>query len=175
MEKCHGCSQEPSSLRRFFWAPRTNIKMDGFESFSNIKHIVWSVGYLKSKWLRWNWAVFIFTNGKMSWMLMGAVSLETVLLGIQDIVKMDGFESFSNIIHIVWSLWCLKSKWLHWNFLSSLPNWRRSFYLRMEICHGCSQEPSPLERFFWTHRISSVKQDGFEGVSNITHADLCDI
>ena len=32
---------------------------------------------------------------------MGAVSLETVLLGIQDIVKMDGFESFSNIIHIV--------------------------------------------------------------------------
>ena len=49
------------------------------------------------------------------------------------------------------------------------------FYLRMEICHGCSKEPSPLERFFWAPRISSVKQDGFEGVSNITHADLCDI
>ena len=45
----------------------------------------------------------------------------------------------------------------------------------MEICHGCSQEPSPLERFFWAPRISSVKQDEFEGVSNITHADLCDI
>ena len=44
---------------------------------------------------------FLFTNGKMSWIIMGAVSLETVLLGIQDIVKMYGFESFSNIIHIV--------------------------------------------------------------------------
>ena len=30
-----------------------------------------------------------------------AVSLETVLLGTQDVVKMDGFESFYNIIHIV--------------------------------------------------------------------------
>ena len=37
----------------------------------------------------------------MSWMLTGAVSLETVLLGTQDIVEMYGFESFSNIIHIV--------------------------------------------------------------------------
>ena len=46
-------------------------------------------------------AVFLFTNGKMSWMLTGAVSLETFLLGTQDIVKMYGFESFSNIIHIV--------------------------------------------------------------------------
>ena len=46
--------------------------------------------------------VFLFTNGKMSWMLTGAVSLETVLLGTQEqIVKMDGFESSSNIIHIV--------------------------------------------------------------------------
>ena len=37
----------------------------------------------------------------MSWMLTGAVSLETVLLGTKDIVKMRGFESFSNIKHIV--------------------------------------------------------------------------
>ena len=39
-------------------------------------------------------------NGKMSWML----SLETVLLGTQESrtnVKMDGFESFSNITLIV--------------------------------------------------------------------------
>ena len=34
-------------------------------------------------------------------MLTGAIFLETVLLGTKDIVKMDGFESFSNIIHIV--------------------------------------------------------------------------
>ena len=27
---------------------------------------------------------FLFTNGKMSWMLTGAISLETVLLGTQD-------------------------------------------------------------------------------------------
>ena len=52
----------------------------------------------------------------MSWILTGAVFLETVLLDTQNIVKMDGFESFSNIIHIVWSLWYLKFKWLHWNF-----------------------------------------------------------
>ena len=31
------------------------VKTDGFESFSNIIHIVWSVRYLKSKWLYWNW------------------------------------------------------------------------------------------------------------------------
>ena len=37
----------------------------------------------------------------MTWMLTGAVSLETVLLGTQDNCKKDGFESFSNIIHIV--------------------------------------------------------------------------
>ena len=29
-------------------------------------------------------AVFLFRNGKMSWILTGAVSLETVLLGTQD-------------------------------------------------------------------------------------------
>ena len=49
------------------------------------------------------------------------------------------------------------------------------FYLRMEKCHRCSQEPSPWRRFFWAPRASSVKIDGFEGFSNITHADLCDI
>ena len=49
------------------------------------------------------------------------------------------------------------------------------FYLRMEKCHGYSQEPSPWRRFFWAPRTSSVKIDGFEGFSNITHADLCDI
>ena len=32
-KKCHGCSQEPSPWRRFFWAPKTNVKMDGCESF----------------------------------------------------------------------------------------------------------------------------------------------
>ena len=47
------------------------------------------------------------------------------------------------------------------------------FYLRMEKCHGCSQEPSPWRRFFCAFRTSSVKIDGFEGLSNITHADLC--
>ena len=40
MEKYHGCSQEQSPQRRFFWAPRTNVKMDGFESFSNNIHII---------------------------------------------------------------------------------------------------------------------------------------
>ena len=46
-------------------------------------------------------AVFLLTNGKMSRMLTGAVSLEMVRLCTQGNVKMDGFESFSNIIHIV--------------------------------------------------------------------------
>ena len=36
MEKCHGCSRELSPWRRFFWAPRTTVKLDGFEGFSNI-------------------------------------------------------------------------------------------------------------------------------------------
>ena len=39
---------------------------------------------------------FLIYKWKMSWMLIGVVSLETVLLGTQ-----DGFESFSSIIHIV--------------------------------------------------------------------------
>ena len=30
---------------------------------------------------------------------MGAVSLETVLLGTRTTIKIDGFESFSNIAH----------------------------------------------------------------------------
>ena len=54
-------------------------------------------------------------NGKMSWML----SLETVLLGTQESrtnVKMDGFESFSNITLIVWSLWYLKPKCINMFF-----------------------------------------------------------
>ena len=38
----------------------------------------------------------------MSLMLTGAVSLETVLLGTRANVKKDGFESFSNITHLVW-------------------------------------------------------------------------
>ena len=47
-------------------------------------------------------AVFSLTNEKkMSWMLRAAVSLEMVLMGTQGNVKMDGFESFSNIIYIV--------------------------------------------------------------------------
>ena len=54
--------------------------------------------------------VFLFTNGKMSWMLTGAVSLETVLLGTQDKCKMGGSESFSNIIHIDLLVIYLKSK-----------------------------------------------------------------
>ena len=35
----------------------------------------------------------------MSWMLTGAVSLETVLLGTRTTVKLDGFSGFSNITH----------------------------------------------------------------------------
>ena len=42
-------------------------------------------------------------------------------------------------------------------------------------CHGCLREPSPWRRFFWAPKTSSVKVDGVEGFSNITHADLCDI
>ena len=38
MNKCHGCSRELSPWRRFFWAPRTTVKLDGFEGFSNITH-----------------------------------------------------------------------------------------------------------------------------------------
>ena len=37
VEKYHGCSREPSPWRRFFWAPKTIVIMDGFESFSNIR------------------------------------------------------------------------------------------------------------------------------------------
>ena len=44
-------------------------------------------------------AVFLFTNGKTSWMLTGAVSLETVLWAPRTTVKLDAFEGFSNIMH----------------------------------------------------------------------------
>ena len=37
MDKYHGCSREPSPWKRFFWAPKTIVKMDVFESFSNIR------------------------------------------------------------------------------------------------------------------------------------------
>ena len=35
-----GAHRSSLLARRFIWAPRTNVKMDGFESFSNIIHIV---------------------------------------------------------------------------------------------------------------------------------------
>ena len=44
---------------------------------------------------------FLLTNGKMQWMLTVAVSLETFFWTPMTNVEMDGFESFSNIIHIV--------------------------------------------------------------------------
>ena len=57
-----------ASSRRFFLAPKkaVRIEIDGWDSFSSLP--------------AWR-AVFIFV---MSWMLTGAVSLETVLLSIQD-------------------------------------------------------------------------------------------
>ena len=35
--------------------------------------------------------------------------------------------------------------------------------------------PPAWRRFFWAPGASSVKIDGFEGFSSITHADLCDM
>ena len=45
--------------------------------------------------------VFLFANGKMSWLITRGVSLEMVFWAPRTNVKMDGFESFSNITRTV--------------------------------------------------------------------------
>ena len=47
--------------------------------------------------------VFLFTNGKVSWMLKGAVSLETVVLSIQDKMLKWMFFRVSQVLYTLFN------------------------------------------------------------------------